>query len=54
MLFVCFVALRPKSTIMVMADGQFTYPHFSLGKREQAVNQYFVHILLLVNDNIPF
>ena len=23
-LFVCFVALRPKSTAMVMGDGQFT------------------------------
>ena len=33
-LFVCFVALRPKST-------------------EQAVKQYFVHILLLVTDNNP-
>ena len=22
--FVCFAALRPKSTAMVMADGQFT------------------------------
>ena len=32
-------------------DGQFTKPHFSLGKLEQAVNQYFVHILSLVTDN---
>ena len=27
---------------------------FSLGKLEQAVNQYFVHILTLVTDNKPF
>ena len=40
---VCFVALRPKSTAMVMA-GRLVH----LG---QAVNQYFVHILSLVNDN---
>ena len=26
---------------------------FSLGKLEQAVNQYFVHILSLVTDNNP-
>ena len=34
----CFIALRPKSTAMVMA----------MGKLEQAANQYFVHILLFV------
>ena len=44
--FVCFVALHPKSTAVVMA-------HFFLGKLEQAVNQYFVHILSLVTDNNP-
>ena len=47
-LFVCFVALRPKSTAMVVVgrqqlwslrDGQFTLPHFFLGRLEQAVNQ---------------
>ena len=27
--------------------------HFFLGKLEQAVNQYFVHILSLVTDNNP-
>ena len=37
----CFIALRPKSTAMVMA----------MGKLEQAANQYFVHILLFVTDN---
>ena len=52
-LFVGFEALRPKSTAMVMADGQFTLPHFFLGKLEQAVSKYFVHILSLVNDNNP-
>ena len=34
-------------------DGQFTELHFFLGKLEQAVNQYFVHILRLVTDNNP-
>ena len=40
-LFVCFVALRPKSAAMVIAGltAQFTYPHFFLGRLEQAVNQ---------------
>ena len=52
-LFVCFVALRPKSTAMVMAGRSVHYPHFFLGKLEQAVNQYFVHILSLVTDNNP-
>ena len=28
-------------------------PHFFLGKLEQAVNQYFVHILSLVTDTNP-
>ena len=38
-LFVCFVALRPKSTAMVMA-GRSVYliALFFLGKLEQAVN----------------
>ena len=31
---------------------QLTTPYF-LGKLEQAVNQYFVHILSLVTDNNP-
>ena len=48
-LFVCFVALRPKSTAMVMA-GRSVH----LGKFEQAENQYFVHILSLVTDNNPY
>ena len=30
-----------------------TQPHFFLGKLEQAVNQYFVHILSLATDNNP-
>ena len=34
-------------------DGQFILPHIFLDKLEQAVNQYFVHILLLVTDNNP-
>ena len=44
-----FWYLRPKSTAMVMA-GQSVH---LTGKLEQAVNQYFVHILLLVTDNNP-
>ena len=48
-LFVCFVAVRPKTTAMVMAG----WSHFFLGKLEQAVNQYFVQILSLVTDNSP-
>ena len=50
-LFVCFVALRPKSTAMVIAARSVHLPHFFLGKLEEAVNQYFVHILSLVTDN---
>ena len=46
-LFVCFVALRPGQQLWSLWDGQF------LGKLEQAVNQYFVHILSLVTDNYP-
>ena len=34
-------------------DDQFTYHTFFLGKLEQAVNQYYVHILSLVTDNNP-
>ena len=34
-------------------DGQFTLPYVFLGKLEQAINQYFVLILLLVTDNNP-
>ena len=52
-LFVCFVALRPKSTAMVMAGRSVHLATLFLGKLEQAVNQYFVHILRLVNDNNP-
>ena len=53
-LFVCFVALRPKSTAMVMAGRSVHLTTlFFLGKLEQAGNQYFVHILSLVTDNNP-
>ena len=54
-LFVCFVALRPRSTAMVMAGRSVHLTTlFFLGKLEQAVNQYFVHILSLVTNNNPF
>ena len=53
-LFVCFVALRPKSTAMVMAGRSVHLSTlFFLGKLEQAVNQYIMHILSLVTDNNP-
>ena len=53
-IIVCFVALRPKSTAMGHG-GMVSSPNhtFFLGKFEQAVNQYFVHILSLVTDNNP-
>ena len=41
-----FVALSPMSTAMVIHT-------FFLGRLEQAVYQYFMHIPLLVNDNNP-
>ena len=37
--FVCFVALRPKSTAMVIAGRSVHHSHFFLGRLEQAVNQ---------------
>ena len=39
---------------MVMAGWSVHLTTFFLGKPEQAVNQYFVHILSLVNDKKPF
>ena len=54
-LFVCLfvVALRPKSTAMVMAGRSVLLTTLFLGNLEQAVTQYFVHIglLSLVTDN---
>ena len=41
----------PSQQLWSWRDGQFTKQHFFLGKLEQAVNQYFVHILSLVTDN---
>ena len=53
-LFVCFVALRPKSKAMVLPGPSVHLSTlFFLGKLEQAVNQYIVHILSLVTDNNP-
>ena len=50
---VVFVSLRPKSKAMVMA-GRSAHPTtLFLGKLEEAINQYFVHILSLVTDNNP-
>ena len=46
-LFVCFVALRPKSTAMVMAGRSIHVTTLFPGQ----VNQYYVHILSLVTDN---
>ena len=50
---VCFVALRPKSTAMVIAGWSVYLTTLFPGQLEQAVNQYFVHILSLVIDNNP-
>ena len=41
----------PSQFLWSWRDGQFTLPHFFLGKLKQAVNQYFVNILSLVTDN---
>ena len=49
--FLCCVALPVY--VPSMGNGQFTKPHFYLGKLEQVVNQYYVHILSLVTDNHP-
>ena len=47
---VCFVALRPKSTAMVMAGRSV---HLTTHFPGQGVNQCLVHILSLVTDNNP-
>ena len=47
---VCFVALHPKSIAMVMGGRSVHLTTLFLGKLEQAVNQYFVHILWLFSD----
>ena len=52
-LYVCFVALRPKTTAMVMAGRSAHVKTLFLGKLEQAVNQYFVQMFSLVTDNNP-
>ena len=53
-LFVCIVAFVPVNSYghcgMVSSPN---HAHFFLGKLEQAVNQYFVHILSLVADHNP-
>ena len=51
LLFCLFVALRLKTTAMVIAGRSVHLAHFFLGKLEQAVNQCFVHVLLIVTDN---
>ena len=43
----------PSQQLWSWWDGQFTSPIFFLGKLEQAVTQYFVHIFSLVTDNNP-
>ena len=48
-LFVCFAALRPKSTAMAMV-GRSDHLATLL---EQPVSKYFVHILSFVTDNNP-
>ena len=51
-LFCCFT-FQANSYGHGGTDHQFTLPRFFLRKLEQAVNQYFVHILSLVTDNNP-
>ena len=48
---VCFVALRPKSTAMVLEGRSIYLTTLFLGKLEQAVNQLLVHILSFVTGN---
>ena len=43
----------PSQQLWSWRDNKFTQLHFFLGKLEQAVNQYFVHILSLITDNNP-
>ena len=55
-LIICLFVLLlyvPSQQLWSWQDGQFNSPHFFLGKLEQTVNQYFVHILSLVTDNNP-
>ena len=49
-LFCCFTS---QATAKVMAGRSVQLTTFFLGKLEQAVNQYFVHILSFVTDNNP-
>ena len=55
-MFSCFILLLyvPSKQLWSWRDGQFTLPHFFPGKLEQAVNQYFLHILSLVTDKQSF
>ena len=45
------VALCPSQQLWSCKNGQFTLPHFFMDKLDKVINQYFVHILSLVNDN---
>ena len=48
-----FVALCPKSTAMVIVRRSIHITTLYLSKLVQAVNQAFMHIILLVTDKIP-
>ena len=50
-----FVCITSQLTAMVMSGRSVHLTHFVLGRLEQAVNQFFVHIytLAIVTDNIP-
>ena len=55
-LYFCLFLLLyvPSQQLWSLRYGQFTFPWaLFLGKLEQAVNQYFVHILSLVTGNNP-
>ena len=45
------VALCPSQQLWSCKNGQFTLLQFYIDKRDKVINQYFVHILSLVNDN---
>ena len=54
-LFVCLFCCFMSQVNSLGHGGTVSSPNhtFFLGKLEQAVNQYFVHILSLVTDNNP-
>ena len=52
-LLVCLVLYVPVNSYGQVGTVSSPIRAFFLGKLDQAVNQYFVHILSLVTDNNP-